>query len=437
MKKKVFSTLLVFTLMFSMTAPSFAAMPSTMDDARKAAYRAELTQIVYNNLSSTTNLVNGLLGGDFMKDLVQSLITDLDLSSISELASPALSSLIKGLLEENGITLPDSVNIDEIIGDVLGNEVITSIMTSEFVTEVLNRTITKVFESFDFTQLMSPVLWSIADNLAEDIWRNGNPSSTVVFGQQLGSWNNTTESWNTGIITASLLLQIPSILSAITNGNYEELVDLNDIDIMSMFDMNILLNALLESVQEVGQEYAQNYIEQFKIAARNAFINELNKAFCVEIPQDATNEEIKAIIDFRFLELECQNADKIIKKLEFLKKLAKLFYCGPCDICDCIDSLIDRISYKCVVEPRLIGTPEVTSLKISATPAGVAKITVAVKADYETDIYGNVETKTFTGEYNDVYTAGQPVYIQVGEFTVYVNMKKAPAIYSIKDCGIL
>ena len=468
MKKKVLSTLLVFSLMFSMAAPSFAALPSTMTPERQAELRAELTGIIYNNLSSTTDLVNSLLGGDLIKNLAQGLINDyLDLESLlglggglAELAGPALGDLIEGMLADAGITLPDSINIDEIISEVLGNEgvtnVITSILTNEFVTEVLNRTIAKVFDSFDFTQLMSPVLLSIADNIAEELWNNGNPSTTII----VGSWDNSRSRWNSTGIALQLVVKIPSV------GEY---ASLDNIDIMSLLDMDALLNAFLESLQEVATERAEAYIEQFKAEARiaiinelsklfcveipqdatneeirdilranfrTAIINELNKFFCVEIPQNATNEEIEAIIGFRLLEIECQHADKIVKKLEFLKKISSIFCCGPCDICDCIDNLINCISTKCVVKPILNSDPKVVAYRVLVTPGNQVKIDVNVEADYIVNIYSDVETKTFSGAYSGTYAVGEVINIPAGDFVVSITMKKIPATYNVNSFTI-
>ena len=460
--------------MFSMAAPSFAALPNTMDDARKAAYRAELTQIVYNSLSGMT----GLIPEDTIKELVLDFINDyLDPEALlgvggglAELAGPALGELITGMLADAGITLPDSININEIIGEVLTNEdvtnVITSILTNEFVVEVINRTINKVIASFSISDLADPVLWSVADKIAEELWNNGNPSTGSFLGAQLGIWNNSTEKWIPGGllgINVQVYAKLGLSAAGIGNAKIEDYLSLDGIDFTSMLDMEVLLQAFLDSLEEVAKEYAQTYIGQFRADvraavinelnklfcveipqnatndeirdilranARTAIINELSKFFCVEIPQNATNDEIKGIIEFRLLELECQHADKVVKKLEFLKKIAA-FFC--CDTCDCIDDLINCISTKCVVKPILNSEPKMAAYKISTTSGNMAKITVTVAADYIMNIYNDVETQTFTGEYNGAYTVGETINIQAGEFVVSVTMKKAPATYNVNS----
>jgi len=302
MKRKIMSVFLVASMMFTMVSPSFAAAPGPTTQAQRDA----LKQIVYNELKNGA----ALIPQDFIADLIKNFLLDnFDPAALGGLAGPVISGLVEGLLTQQGITLPDSIDIDGIIGQVLGNDIVNQILTSDFVADVLEKTIEKVLDHVvaNIVDIEDQVAWNMAETITEILWSQaatykvgaadllalGNlniPSALNSLFNALSRdiWDG--NNWVTAPITLNLVIWnlntgISPLKAAIWKEaalNYQELFN---IDPTSLISTDVILNALWESFLEVGEDYLRAFA-----------IGKLNDTFGTSIALDADNETIKAAL---------------------------------------------------------------------------------------------------------------------------------------------
>ena len=481
---------MVLTLLFTMTTPMFATPPAQLLP-NSQDYKDQLNDIVYGYLDgSVGSLANWIddNAGNVIQDLIfDQLMQYLDLGAIASGASNLnLGSLIGGFLGDylagQGINtggLDIGGIADGIIGGLLGNDIVVGILSSDFVADVIKQTILNIMDQLTLGNLSEPILRNIAEIIADEIWNDGYPTSSVscigfMIGNtcvggwaQTGYWNDTDNEWvtttvlgiPTNAIAAQVLLRGGEI--AIQLGlNPDDLG--NYFDIGSIFSADMILNAFKDAFLEVGEQYLRAYVEQIvdqlKDCLWNALINELNNCLDLKIPQGATKQDIidaihgkahmmihawAADLHAKAQEWACNTiAPLAIKKLECLKAFFSLFDCFNCfdifdcfgivDVRDCIDELINCINTKCVVTPIYVdGSAKIVRINVTGT-ATKAAIDVIVDADYIVDPQGTIQTVRSTGSYQGAFGNGITVDIVVGDFTLWVTGKAIP-MYNISD----
>ena len=426
--------------MFTMISPAaFAAAPNTKSPERQAELKAELATIVHNNASIITNnpqLKNFILGfitEDMVKGLVEDyLLANLDIGALGSLAGPALGNLVNGFLAQQGITLPDSINIDNIIGQVLGNDIVNQILTSDFVRDVISKTIMNVLDSIDITELMGELadeyFQGIEEKIVNSIWNNGNPNGV--------NWDNAKEEWKSTGISISMGTWLAFNLRSLFT------FDASSFDLSRLFSLDVLLPALTKAFVDTATEYAHAYIEQVKANiqanARALIIRELNGCLGTQIPLNATNAQIEAAVASVAHNIVCAKAERLICVLQLLQKLTA---CVCPEISDCIDRVIGRIAGSCIVAPPIIEVTwnyVVTGFNMAATPT-TATVTVYITENKcENGALSN--SVKHTVKVPGINTKGGDTLIAsgVGEslFSVYANMKGFPAIYTVADFSV-
>ena len=229
-----------------------------------------LTELVYNALSSSATIMNFIMGGSFIEDMINDAIGEfLDLELLLEMAGPLLGGVIKDALLGIGIPVPDSIDIEGIVNGIFANDIVNGIVTSEFVGAVFARVIEKVLAELDFDALMEPVLRSIAKNIAIVIFNDGNPALGTGNAFDAGVWNDSTNRWIPHRVVLGLELPTAGVaLTVLTNmlsniNNLLNYINLEDLDFMAMLpDLDVLLAAAIAGVTEVVMEYYEKYRQQ-------------------------------------------------------------------------------------------------------------------------------------------------------------------------------
>ena len=351
MKKKIISLVLVIALVFSFAATALAAAPSTMPEDRQAEVKAELREIVAASVNGVANLGSGLLENttvlDFVKSAVKSMVSGLlDLGNLSDTAGSALGGLIGGALSGLiGIDLPAGIDLGGIIDSIIGNEIISGIITSDFVATVIDKTIDNVFASLDMTLVVDLVVDVLIDKYTDQIWNNGNPRT--------GTWNNSSESWNTlGIIVWLGINALGDVGGLAMGGDIGDLVDEDAFDLsklLSIFDLNVLLSAVVDAVVDTATEYFNAFKDQLIAQVKGAIDDivyqakaklaaEINGFFCAAVvTADMSFEAMACAIEAAICGLKVDAAQALIEKLIAMKK----------QVHSCIHNFIDRLIEKC------------------------------------------------------------------------------------------
>ena len=297
---------MIFTLMFTMAAPIFAWVPSSRPQAEQDALKAQLAEIVHRNMGAVSSIENylvGLVDEDYIKGLIENYLREnLDLSTLGGLsgfAGPVIANLAKGFLGTQGVTLPDSIDLEGMIDGVLGSEFVNQILENElvqeFIARVITRTIQKVLAQISVSQIVGDLtdemLAEAEAKLVETIWNNGNPDATPLIGAWINGTNPTcigsfcfggSESkWASDTVIAGRM----ALLVATNFNYYVNTGALTNFDITKIVSTDMILNALWESFLEVGQEFL-----------RELAIGKLNDYFGLDIALDADNETIKAAL---------------------------------------------------------------------------------------------------------------------------------------------
>ena len=459
---------MVFTLMFTMVAPVFAALPSTKSPEQQEVIKQQLVDIIFEQAKG----VVGVVPEDWIKGLVETYIDDL-IGGIFDLTGAGLGAmdiggLANGLLSDLlGLDLSGSgIDVGGIVNGILDNDIVNGIITSDFVKDVVSRTIVKILAEMSFADMSDPIIYAMAETLAEGIWNNGNPTSTMFLGQPLGNWNNNTEEWVEWRIGAEVLLKLGGSLFGI-GGSIDEYFDINNIDIMSMFDINVVLNAVMEAFVEVATEYitewvddlkqqAQQYIENFKAQIRdnirNIVINEINNCLGTDIPEGTPLNEIEGYLHaylHDYLRGMAQDiieakVEKICAKLQLIKMLSKNIHS---EIHDCIGRIIECIMSKCgddgTVNPieieitrvvtsfRIVSTPAMANVIVYVTETETDKATGAIRSSYEHVLVGNFTAATGFKGVKDIDIS------PTAQFIVQANLKGFPAPYTLSDFWVV
>jgi len=353
MKKKLISLVLVIALALSLAVPALAALPNTMSEERQAELKEELKGIITGYTQTIAGLAGGFLDDTTVKDLVKGMITGLlDPSNLGGTVGSLIGDLIGGAIGGSlGFDLPD-FDLGGIIDGIVANDIVNAILTSDFLARVIDKSIDNILDSIDIMDIAIDILTvGMIDQLTEEIWNNGNPSTTLI----IGNWNNSSSSWNT--IGIGLTMGAKLVGSLFTGG-IEDYIDFNNIDWMALLpDWDVLLGAIWDAVVDTAIEYFEEFkadlIAQVRAAidgiiwqAKDMLAKEINKFFCKEVVNaDMTCEEMQCAIEAALCDMvkdakaEMREAikDAITAKLCELKK----------QVHSCIHGFIDKLIAKC------------------------------------------------------------------------------------------
>ena len=365
--------LLMVLMAIAVSTQAFAAAPSTMSEERQAELKAELRGIVAGYVNGLGDVTSGLLNSDFVRDMLKDAVKGLlNTDGLLDLAGPALGDLI-------GDALPG--DLGPVIGDVLSNEdinkIIVQVLENKYFNSFLDKTIDNIFDELDLTPFVGVLLDAVIDSITEDIWSNGNPTTTFIT----GNWNNTSNQWNRIGIIFTLG---EKGLGALLTGNIEGLVDADSIDfagMLSLFDINLVLNAAKVALVETFDEFKEDFKAEIrakveeklaeikddvkaKLTAR--LIEELNDTFGTDFDSDATQEEMMEVLNPIFDALAFEKGGEWIAKLNGIRKIAGLLKADT----DCIDQII------ACIEARSGNHAELLSRTITVNFPGIEGVTV-------------------------------------------------------------
>ena len=432
MQKKLLSALLVLVMMLSLTTPVFAVT----DVDHPAFNRDALREVVAGQTASVAVLIANALPADTIKALARGAISGmLDTADLGNLTSSALSGLLeKAVGDALGIALPDSVNLAGIIRDVLNNDVIHTVLTSDFIGKVIDRTVDNLIDAIAIEDIVGALSETVVDRLTDEIWNNANPSSGTFLGVQTGHWN-TTGGWNRtniGITNATRLGR-----SGVTGGIYDY-VDPSKIDFASILGADTILRALRNAVTDTAAEYYTVYKPvliarvQEKVKARVEELREKAKADLVDALNAIFQLKLSARDDLKDLEAKliasvneykgyiAANPDKILKELNDLRKAVNVLDRYACLDLAKVNALLDKL-IQCMEGKKPPVTDPVPS---KAIPSAVVEklngnknnLTITVTETWSNGTTKQV-VKTFSIDNNaaDTYT--------VGAYKVYVDTK--------------
>jgi len=443
MKKRIISLALVLVMMFSLASPLFAVSGVVHPDFN----RDKLREVVVSQTTSVTGLIAGLLPADTIKGLVKDAVSGmLNLDDIGNLAGGALGGLLESAIKDSlGIELPGSIDLGGIINDVLSNEFVNSILTSDFVNKVIDRTIDNLIDSLVIEDVIGVLAESVVDQLTDEIWNGGNPSSSSYtipfFGTvvQTGHWN-TTGGWNSTNIGLTIAAKLG--ISGLTGG-IGDYVDVSKIDFTKLFSVDTILNALIKAVTDTATEYfdalkpvvismIQEQINALKDKAKAELISDLNRIFELKLSALESLESLEAKIIAHLRDSEDYveaNKDKILEDLKELKEIVNQLDKYSCLDLSKVNCLLDKL-IKCLegeVEPPIEPPiePPVEPELVSADPFAVVekvvgntnKLTITIIGTYSDGSSALIAEKTFVISNNAIGT------YEVGDYNVYVDTK--------------
>lgn len=364
--QKLLACLLAFVMVFAVlpvlpgtafVKPALAAPPNS--EGNPDYDWDVLRGIVAEQTNSVSGLVAGLLPADMIKDLVKSAVSGmLDLGNIGGLAGDALGGLIGGAVEDYiGISLPGSIDIGDIIDGVLGNDIVNSIITSDFVAAVIDKTIDNLIDALVIEDVIGVVTEGMIDQLTDELWNGGNPSSSTLFGFQTGIWN-TNGGWNTINIGIALVARLGG--SAFSG---DILSYFNNIDFTKIFSIDTILNAVKDAVVDTATEYFELYkaeiigkvrekIDEYAAGLqeqlKKAIIDELCKIIpelkgCYYMTLAEIQQAVQCFIDARETTLAMKQA--LCDKIYMLMSIKNYIDCN--DIRQCLEKLYAHCKKSC------------------------------------------------------------------------------------------
>ena len=370
MKKRLIAFLLVVVMMFSLALPAFAADPTTAkkDELRGIVENQVRNGLVGSAMNGLTDAANDLVNSDTIKNMIKDIIYGMidipGMISGGDLGN-ILGDLIGTAIGDNlGIDLPDSININDIINQVLNNEIVTNILNSEFLAKVIDKTIDGLIGTIDLNNVVTTLTEDMINGFiideTEKIWNNGKPNGAYWL-----SFLNA-DRWISISIIAAVEVDFAAFLidAAIKLANGD--VDLDSDTIMSLLPsteviIDILLDAIVETAKESYNIFkaeliakVEAEIAKFKadliLKAKEALVKELNDIFCTDIFVatmlfDDMYNEIVRIAD----EFVIEHGETIIDRLEVAKCLANIVGCK--DAVDCIQKIIDCIRSRLPSDP--------------------------------------------------------------------------------------
>lgn len=432
MMKKIVSLLLAVVMTFSLVIPAFAITNVNHPDFN----RDRLREVVVNQTTNLAGLIADALPEDTIKGIVKDTISGmLNFNDIGNYLTPVLGGLLEKTLSDSlGLTLPDSINIDNIINEVLSNEYVGSILTSEFVNKVIDRTIDNLIEALDISIVIDILAESVVDQLTDEIWNNGNPSSSsttipIIGTIQTGHWN-TTGGWNSTNIFATIALKLGYSGSTGSIANY---VDTSKIDFTKIFNVDTILNAFMDAVTETATEYYDIYkpvleakvqakIEELKEKAKADLIEELNRILALRLSAKEDLEALEAkIIAYigESKEYITANREKILEDVKALQTLVNKLDKYACLDLGKINCLLDKI-IKCLEEeeekpPVLVSI--VPGAVVEKIPGNKNNLTITIMGTFSDGSTKMIAEKTFVIDNNAI-----GVY-EVGGYKIYVDTK--------------
>ncbi|MCL1849263.1 MAG: hypothetical protein FWF83_06310 [Clostridiales bacterium] len=446
MRNKIVSLVLVFMMVFSLAAPVFAAPPGSDDNPDFS--REVLRDIVEGQAGSLGGLVSTILPADVIKAFAKSAISGLlDLGSIGDMAGGALGGLLEGAISGAiGVDLPDSVNLGGIINDVLANEIIAGIITSDFVSSIIDKTIDNLIDALVIEDVINVVTEGMVDQLTDELWNDGEPTCGSFgfgsFGIQTGVWN-TTGGWNEVNIGIALFTRLGG--SALS-GDIESYF--SNIDFTRIFSIDVILGAVKDAVVDTATEYYETYkpiliarakalveakIEEIKEQAKAELIAALNGIFAdlkLTVRDGLEEVEGKVILHIRESRAYVEaNRDRILHELIELQRIVNFADKYACLDLGKVNAILEKI-IKCLEEKPPVVDPVLVCANATA---------------FVEKLSGNKNTLTIT--IVEVYSDGAIVFIEaefaidnnaaakyaVGEYKVYVDTKGNT---QIRECYI-
>ena len=370
--QKIFATFLMVFLAIAISGQAVAQTPQpTQDDYD------DLREIVSAKLEDYRGTVEGFVGG-MLDEQVEGLIQDaikglLDPNNLTNLTGPILGDLIGNAINDAlGDAFPGSVDVGSVIDEILGNDeinaLIVRVLEDKYFGLFIDKTIENIFAElepeFFVGAMLEVILGDLTDELTNEIWKDGNPSSSAIFGLQLGHWK-TTGGWNDSAIGVTVMAKMVSGgWEGISEGN------INIQSILSLFDINLVFDAAKDALEEVVDEFRSDFrakireriqdrVEEFKAEAKARFIDDLNEFLAktglnVELTYDMSLSDIEDKIKYAIAEMKAEL--RVEKKAEFQAKLAEFeaklkalklnVISAFKDFHDCIDRIIQCIQDK-------------------------------------------------------------------------------------------
>ncbi|MCL1816635.1 MAG: hypothetical protein FWG43_03420 [Clostridiales bacterium] len=221
------------------------------------------------------DMIIGLLHDELLEpakltDMLSGLLIDLVYDTINDLTGDFFPDEILGvpLVFDPAQILADIVK-DLMLGnpqyDGEGNEyypesVLQVILESDFVEQIIWRTVMQIWDEMDKGPLVDMFMDIMIVDLSAGTWRQGNPTTTLLIGNWSGS------DWNSFGLNAGLIV---NIIGAAISGNFDGLIDINNMSadlnmdmLTEIIDLDLALEIGLDKAMEVGMEYLYYYLDK-------------------------------------------------------------------------------------------------------------------------------------------------------------------------------
>jgi len=297
------------------TIPGFVPGPPSAQtpEVQEALFNQLLGHVQGNTalLSALGSFLSGFLEG-FIIDMIMELV---DPEMIGDMLSPVLADFIRDAFEDFlGVPLPEEIDIEGIIMDIFGSEIVNSVLTHDITRRILESAVHNIFELVDVNVLINQLLQGAVPNIANHLWNDGNPASSIWRNNTVAGIFGGPPGWIGGGITLAITLQVMP--------NLDSFLDFDNIDIMDILPpMDLLLQAVIDAVVEVATE---------EIEAVRERLEELFQQWRDEIAtriQDAIEDLLNYINSLPIEEIFAR-AEEILAQLQDIRNFINNFDFG-------------------------------------------------------------------------------------------------------------
>ena len=383
------SWLLIFTMVLSLATPNVMAAEPTKDDLEAMVREIVLEQ----NFSSFTSTIDSFIDGvkTTVKDAVKATISGLlTADALSSMASPLMSEAIKAAIVGAGINLPDSLNIDDIVNEVLNSDLVNSLISSALISDIIDLTITYSVDAVmgeliyipSTGELLEQEKEALIAGLVADIFNaslinvfglvTAHPyhaydiKYTNVFGVQLLT-GITIKGWSYELVYAKALVEMGKLISkGIAGDTYipdPTQLDYTDIILAAaeraakeviterVNTLKTQIKAFIEAKIDELKGKVKDEIDELKLEAKKALYAELNKLFeCaleVHMSLQEVEQQLKGKIDD--IANKVDNAtDKLESILATLRRVKNALDKITCqDLVDFLSRIEKHLEDKC------------------------------------------------------------------------------------------
>ena len=390
MKKKFLSLLLIFTMVLSLAAPNVMAAEPNSREALEALVRSAVNSSFVGDATVEADKWLQTQVSNLTKTITEQVANVLTNDSIKNLAVPQLSSLIRTVFSDMGIVLTEDIEleIENIVNELLNSTVVDSIINSNFIQEVIARTIEYALADI-IVQLNIPSVAEITALTEAKKEEQIQKITSDLFAMEPGvlgllnladtdtkkigflQFTTTVKSWKSGGIKTyvDINLAVDSISSLISSGssgislpdpsaiNYEEIVlnaaerAIKDVFTERVNTLKAQIKTFIEAKIDELKGKAKNELEALKLEAKRALYAELNDLFECALEIHMTLQEVEQELRGKIENIanKVDNAtdklEDILAKIRIVKRALNQITCE--DLVDFLNRIEKYLEDKC------------------------------------------------------------------------------------------